>query len=59
VHLHNRIEVLRPLGGIEGLRFAVHANLQPHAKVAPSTWSPRPKMAWPALARDQPHAGAG
>ncbi|EJT85568.1 dehydratase [Pseudomonas putida S11] len=33
VHLHNRIEVLRPLGGIEGLRFAVHAgNLQAHAK---------------------------
>ncbi|WP_369988240.1 MaoC family dehydratase [Pseudomonas xanthosomatis] len=33
VHLHNRIEVLRPLGGIDGLRFAVHAdNLQPHAK---------------------------
>ncbi len=33
VHLHNRIEVLRPLGAIEGLRFAVYAhNLQPHAK---------------------------
>ena len=33
VHLHNRIEVLRPLGGIDGLRFAVHAdNLQAHAK---------------------------
>ncbi|MFJ2984702.1 MULTISPECIES: MaoC family dehydratase [unclassified Pseudomonas] len=33
VHLHNRIEVLRPLGGIDGLRFAVYAdNLQPHAK---------------------------
>ncbi|NIE77720.1 acyl dehydratase [Pantoea sp. Ap-967] len=33
VHLHNRIEVLRPLGGIDGLRFSVHAdNLQPHAK---------------------------
>ncbi|MEX0294298.1 MaoC family dehydratase [Pseudomonas putida] len=33
VHLHNRIEVLRPLGGIAGLHFAVHAdNLQPHAK---------------------------
>ncbi|MFK0313430.1 MaoC family dehydratase [Pseudomonas sp. NPDC090233] len=33
VHLHNRIEVLRPLGGIDGLRFAVHAdNLQPHPK---------------------------
>lgn len=33
VHLYNRIEVLRPLGGIDGLRFAVYAdNLQPHAK---------------------------
>jgi len=33
VHLHNRIEVLRPLGGIDGLRFAVFAdNLQAHAK---------------------------
>ncbi|QCI14771.1 acyl dehydratase [Pseudomonas putida] len=33
VHLHNRIEVIRPLGGIDGLRFAVHAdNLQPHPK---------------------------
>lgn len=33
VHLHNRIEVLRPLGGIDGLHFAVFAdNLQPHAK---------------------------
>ncbi|MBK5003109.1 acyl dehydratase [Pseudomonas sp. S31] len=33
VHLHNRIEVLRPLGGIDGLRFAVYAdNLQAHAK---------------------------
>ena len=33
VHLYNRIEVLRPLGGIEGLRVAVYAhNLQPHAK---------------------------
>ena len=33
VHLHNDIEVLRPLGGLEGLRFAVHAdNLQTHAK---------------------------
>ncbi|MFJ4154612.1 MaoC family dehydratase [Pseudomonas sp. NPDC089752] len=33
VHLDNRIEVLRPLGGIDGLRFAVHAdNLQPHPK---------------------------
>lgn len=35
VHLHNRIEVLRPLGGIDALRFAVHArNLQAHAKGA-------------------------
>ncbi|MHC6227574.1 MaoC family dehydratase [Pseudomonas sp. X10] len=33
VHLHNSISVLRPLGGIDGLRFSVHAdNLQPHAK---------------------------
>ncbi len=33
VHLHNRVEVLRPLGGIDGLRFAVYAdNLQAHAK---------------------------
>jgi len=33
VHLHNRIEVLRPLGAVEGLRFAVYAhNLQGHAK---------------------------
>lgn len=33
VHLHNRIEVLRPLGGLEGLHMAVYAdNLQPHAK---------------------------
>lgn len=33
VHLHNSIEVLRPLGGIDGLRFAVHAqNLQAHEK---------------------------
>lgn len=33
VHLHNEIQVLRPLGAIEGLRFAVHAdNLQAHAK---------------------------
>ncbi|MFV3404454.1 MaoC family dehydratase [Pseudomonas sp. NY15463] len=33
VHLANTIEVLRPLGGIDGLRFAVHSeNLQPHAK---------------------------
>lgn len=33
VHLHNRVEVLRPLGGIDGLRFAVHAdNLQAHTK---------------------------
>jgi len=33
VHLHNRIEVSRPLGGIEALHFSVHAeNLQAHAK---------------------------
>ena len=33
VHLQNRIEVLRPLGAIEGLRFAVYAhNLQAHDK---------------------------
>ncbi|MFJ4065220.1 MaoC family dehydratase [Pseudomonas sp. NPDC089996] len=33
VHLHNRIDVLRPLGGIDGLHFAVYAgNLQAHAK---------------------------
>ncbi|WP_194791715.1 MaoC family dehydratase [Pseudomonas sp. UFMG81] len=33
VHLHNRIDVLRPLGGIDGLRFSVHAeNLKPHEK---------------------------
>ena len=33
VHLHNSIQVLRPLGGIDGLRFAVYAdNLQAHAK---------------------------
>ncbi|MER2298260.1 MAG: MaoC/PaaZ C-terminal domain-containing protein [Pseudomonas sp.] len=33
VHLHNRIDVLRPLGGIDELRFAVYAdNLQAHAK---------------------------
>lgn len=33
VHLHNRIEVLRPLGAVEALRFAVYTdNLQPHAK---------------------------
>lgn len=33
VHLHNSIEVLRPLGGIDGLHFAVYAdNLQPHPK---------------------------
>ncbi|WP_119146104.1 MaoC family dehydratase [Pseudomonas reidholzensis] len=33
VHLHNSIQVLRPLGGIGGLRFAVYAdNLQAHAK---------------------------
>ncbi|MDM3884441.1 MaoC family dehydratase [Pseudomonas sp. BCRC 81390] len=35
VHLHNRIEVLRPLGAVEALRFAVYTeNLQPHAKGA-------------------------
>ena len=33
VHLRNAIQVLRPLGGIDGLRFAVYAdNLQPHEK---------------------------
>lgn len=33
VHLHNSLRVLRPLGGIDGLRFAVFAdNLQPHEK---------------------------
>lgn len=33
VHLHNSLQVLRPLGGIDRLRFAVYAdNLQPHAK---------------------------
>ncbi|MDH0305275.1 MULTISPECIES: MaoC/PaaZ C-terminal domain-containing protein [unclassified Pseudomonas] len=33
VHLHNNLQVLRPLGGIDGLRFAVYAdNLQPHEK---------------------------
>lgn len=33
VHLHNRIDVLRPLGCIDELRFAVYAdNLQAHAK---------------------------
>ena len=35
VHLHNSIEVLRPLGGIDGLGFAVFAeNLLPHPKGA-------------------------
>ncbi|QBF25014.1 acyl dehydratase [Pseudomonas tructae] len=35
VHLHNRIRVLRPLGGISRLRFSVHVdNLQPHEKGA-------------------------
>ncbi|MBA1205075.1 acyl dehydratase [Pseudomonas capeferrum] len=35
VHLHNSIQVLRPLGGIDGLGFTVFAeNLQPHAKGA-------------------------
>ncbi|HDS1736760.1 MaoC/PaaZ C-terminal domain-containing protein [Pseudomonas sp. BP8] len=33
VHLHNSIQILRPLGGIDRLRFAVYAdNLQAHAK---------------------------
>lgn len=33
VHLHNRIDVVRPLGGIDALQFAVYAdNLQAHAK---------------------------
>lgn len=33
VHVHNSIEVRRPLGGLEGLRMSVWAeNLQPHAK---------------------------
>ncbi|MDH0649087.1 MaoC/PaaZ C-terminal domain-containing protein [Pseudomonas sp. GD03858] len=33
VHLHNSLQVLRPLGAIDGLRFAVYAdNLQPHEK---------------------------
>jgi len=33
VHLDNSIRVHRPLGGIDSLRFSVHAqNLQPHAK---------------------------
>lgn len=33
VHLHNSIQVRRPLGGLEGLRMSVWAeNLQPHAK---------------------------
>ncbi|MGE7994157.1 MaoC family dehydratase [Pseudomonas sp. NPDC089554] len=33
VHLHNSVQVLRPLGGVDGLRFTVQANnLQPHAK---------------------------
>jgi acyl dehydratase len=35
VHLHNRIQVLRPLGGVDGLRFSVFAdNLQAHDKGA-------------------------
>lgn len=35
VHLHNRIRVLRPLGGISRLRFSVHVdNLQAHEKGA-------------------------
>lgn len=33
VHVHNSVQVIRPLGGIDGLRFTVQANnLQPHAK---------------------------
>lgn len=33
IHLGNRIEVLRPLGALDSLRFAVHAeHLRPHAK---------------------------
>ncbi|MFR0674351.1 MaoC family dehydratase [Enterobacterales bacterium AW_CKDN230030176-1A_HGKHYDSX7] len=33
VHLGNRLEVLRPLGGLDSLRFSVHAeHLRPHAK---------------------------
>ncbi|MCO7565348.1 acyl dehydratase [Pseudomonas sp. S 311-6] len=33
VHLHNAIEVHRPLGGVDGLRFAVYVDaLKPHAK---------------------------
>ncbi|MBA1190494.1 acyl dehydratase [Pseudomonas entomophila] len=33
VHLGNRLEVLRPLGALDSLQFAVHAeNLRPHAK---------------------------
>ncbi|WP_442110006.1 MaoC family dehydratase [Pseudomonas sp. NUPR-001] len=35
VHLHNSIRVIRPLGGISQLRFAVHVeNLQAHEKGA-------------------------
>lgn len=35
VHLHNSIQVLRPLGGIDNLGFSVFAeNLQPHPKGA-------------------------
>ena len=33
VHLHNSLNVLRPMGGVDALRFSVHAeNLQAHAK---------------------------
>ncbi|MFV3328262.1 MaoC family dehydratase [Pseudomonas sp. NY15372] len=33
VHLHNETQVHRPLGGVDGLRFSVHAdNLRPHPK---------------------------
>lgn len=35
VHVRNRIQVLRPLGGIAGVRVSVHVeNLQPHEKGA-------------------------
>lgn len=35
VHLHNRIRVLRPLGGLSSVRISVHVqNLLPHAKGA-------------------------
>ncbi|HGY9627939.1 MaoC family dehydratase [Pseudomonas putida] len=33
VHLYNETQVHRPLGGVDGLRFSVHAdNLRPHPK---------------------------